>query len=166
MMVEEGYIPLQIMCSRLGISHQTAFDWGRKILAGLREEGEKFSGTTQLDDVWFGYSQKGRKWLKYSRKRGRGNQPGDNGKQTKVIVASDGKQTVLKVAKIGRISKNDIDRTVGGRFKKGEKLVSDAHPSIKGFARECGLEHISFKQNHTKPIRVNMYNESIIRHQG
>jgi Transposase and inactivated derivatives len=144
-MLEEGYIPLQTMCSRLGISHQTAFDWRHKILAGLREEEGKFSGTTQLDDVWFRYSQKGRKGLKYSRKRGSGNKPGDNGKQTKVIVASDGKQTVLKVAKIGRISKSDIDRTVGRRLKKGAKLVSDAHPSIKGFAREHGLEHIFFK---------------------
>jgi len=144
-MLEEGCIPLKTMCCRLGISHQTSFDWRHKILAGLREEDGKFSGTTQLDDVWFRYSQKGRKGLKHSRKRGSGNKPGDNGKQTKVIVASDGKQTALKVAKIGRISKSDIARTLGRKFKKGAKLVSDAHPSIKCFARECGLEHIAFK---------------------
>ena len=57
---------------------------------------------------------------------------------------------MLRVAKTGRISKSDIDRTVGGRFKKGMKLVSDAHSSIKGFARECGLEHISFKSKSHK----------------
>ena len=54
----------------------------------------------------------GRKGRKYSRKRGSGNKPEDNGKQTKVIVASDGKQTVLQVAKIGRITKNDINCTL------------------------------------------------------
>ena len=85
-MLEEGYIPLQTMCSRLGISHQTAFDWRHKTLAGLREDGGKFSVTAQLDDVWFRYSQKGRKGLKHSRKRGSGNKPGDNENRPKSLL--------------------------------------------------------------------------------
>ena len=69
---------------------------------------DKFTAETQIDDLWFLYSQKGRKGLSYDRKRSGSKRQGDNNIQVKIIAASDKKQVEMKVAKIGRISANDI----------------------------------------------------------
>ncbi len=66
----EGYMPIKKIASRVGISVQTAFDWRHKILSGINDKRVKFEGITEIDDIWFLYSQKGRKGLNYSRKRG------------------------------------------------------------------------------------------------
>lgn len=65
-----------------------------------------------MDDLWFLYSQKGRKGLDYARERGGSKRKGDNDFQVKVLAASDKKQLELKVAKIGRISEKDIIQAV------------------------------------------------------
>ena len=67
--------------------------------------------------MWFLYSQKGRKGLSYDRKRGGSKRQGDNNFQVKIIAASDKKQVEMKVAKIGRISANDIIHAIGDKFK-------------------------------------------------
>ena len=66
----EAYYPIKQIAQKVGISVQTAFDWRHKILSGLGREDKSFEGITEIDDIWFLYSQKGRKGLKYSRKRG------------------------------------------------------------------------------------------------
>lgn len=140
----DGIIPLQTMCSKIGISNQTSFDWRHKLIGSIAESKEKFKDDTQIDDIWFSYSQKGRKKLKYSKKRG-GGKPGDNNFTTKVITATDKNQTVMKVARIGRLTKSDIRQQLGDRFKSGAKLISDSHPSIVAFAKDSKLNHVFFK---------------------
>jgi transposase-like protein len=142
----EGYYPLQKLATKVGISIQTAFDWRHKILTGVTDKEKKFEGITEIDDIWFLYSQKGRKGLDYSRKRGGRKGAGDNDFQAKLLVASDRKSTTdLSVAKIGRLSKSDIQRKISGRFAQDCILVSDKHRSIASFAQAEGIKHISFK---------------------
>jgi len=59
----EGYFPLKEMASKIGISIQTVFDWRHKILGGGKDTNVHFDGITEIDDVWFLYSQKGRRHL-------------------------------------------------------------------------------------------------------
>ena len=102
-----------------------------------------------MDDLWFLYSQKGRKGLEYSRKRGGSKRKGDNSFQVKVIAASDKKQVELKIAKIGRISEKDIIHAIGEKFSSSTKLVTDKHKSFEAFAKRVDLEHVSFlSKNH------------------
>ena len=146
---EEGLHTIKYMSSRLDISIQTAFDWRHKILLSIPENKDKFDGETQADDVWFLYSQKGRKGLKYSRQRGGSNKQGDNEFQVKVIAASDKKQVIMKVVKIGRIDQSDIIAAIGDKFNKHDKLVTDSHPSYTAFAKTLRLEHVKFiSKNH------------------
>ncbi len=142
---KEGLLPIKIMAKRVGISIPTSFEWRHKILLSIPKTKNKFSDITQVDDLWFQYSQKGRKNLDYSRRRGGTKRRGDNNFQVKIIAASDKKQVELKVAKIGRISANDILYAIGDKFKKNTKLVTDAHPSYQAFAKEVKLEHIYFE---------------------
>jgi transposase-like protein len=145
-MFEEGFISLEKMAMRLGISIQTAFDWRHRILSTLKPEDMDFKGVTEIDDVWFLYSQKGRKGLTYSRKRGGSSRKGDNDFQVKLLVTADRTQTKdLSVVRIGRIKSSDIQRKVGHRIGRECTLVSDKHRSIASFAKQKNIKHISFK---------------------
>ena len=145
-MFEEGLIPLKKMAKRVGISIQTAFDWRHKILSTLKPEEVNFKGITEMDDVWFLYSQKGRKGLTYSRKRGGSSRKGDNDFQVKMLVTADITQAQdLSVVRIGRITSSDINRKVGHRISTQCILVSDKHRSIASFAKRNDIKHVSFK---------------------
>jgi len=142
----ESYLPIKKIAEKVGISIQTAFDWRHKLLSGRNKEVTKFEGITEIDDIWFLYSQKGRKGLDYSRKRGGSKRAGDNDFQAKLLISSDRKSnTDLSLVRIGRLSKSDIQRKISGRFSIDSILVSDKHRSIASFASSEGIKHISFK---------------------
>jgi transposase-like protein len=147
----DSYHPLKDLKKKVGISLQTAFDWRHKILSTISSKKESFEGITEIDDIWFLYSQKGRKGLDYSRKRGGSNRAGDNDFQAKLLITSDRKaNTDLSLVRIGRIKKSDIQRKISGKLSKNCILVSDKHKSISAFAKSEGIEHISFiSSNHT-----------------
>ena len=145
LMMEE-YYPLEVMAEKIGISYQTAFDWRHKILSTKISEKEDFEDITEIDDIWFVYSQKGRKGLDYSKKRGGSRRAGDNGFQAKLLITSDRKSKKdISLVRIGRIRKSDIQRKISGKLGKGCTLVSDKHRSISSFAKSEGVKHVSFK---------------------
>ncbi len=142
----ESYYPLKQIAKKVGISIQTAFDWRHKVLSGTVKDDKAFEGITEIDDIWFLYSQKGRKGLDYSRKRGGSKRAGDNDFQAKLLITTDrNKTTDMSLTRIGRLKKADIERKISGRFSEGCALVSDKHRSIAAFAKSEKLEHISFK---------------------
>lgn len=144
-MLTEGYLPLWKIAKELGVSVPTAFTWRHKILLSLPGTSSKFEGDTEIDDLWFLYSQKGRKGLEYPRKRGGTKHKGDNDFQVKVLATANKEQVDMRVAKIGRISQADIQRTMGDKFNKKTTLISDKHQSIAAFANSSKIHHISFK---------------------
>jgi transposase-like protein len=141
---DEGLRTIDYMAKKLNISIPTSFEWRHKILLSIPKKKDKFEDEVQADDLWFLYSQKGRKGLKFARKRGGSKRIGDNDFQVKIIAASDKNQVEMKVAKIGRISKIDIIQAIGEKFKKGGKLVTDGHRSFSAFAKSEKLNHVSF----------------------
>jgi len=145
LMLTEGYMSLEKTAKRLNISIPTAFAWRHKILLSLPASVSKFEGDTEIDDLWFLYSQKGRKGLDYSRKRGGTKHKGDNDFQVKMLATANKKQLDLKVVKIGRLSQSDIQRSMGDKFTKKTTLVSDKHQSIAAFANRAKIKHESFK---------------------
>lgn len=171
----EQYLPIKVMSEKIGISIQTAFDWRHKILSGLNIRAVEFNGITEIDDIWFLYSQKGRKGLKYSRNRGGSRRQGDNNYQVKLLITADRQnEKDMSVLKIGRISKSDIQRKIGGKFNESCTLVSDKHRSISAFAKSEGIRHKSFiSSKHTagKDYHVQTVNnmatrlKSVINHQ-
>ena len=142
----ESYYPIKQIAKKVGVSIQTAFDWRHKVLSGMGNEDNDFEGITEIDDIWFLYSQKGRKGLKYSRKRGGSKRAGDNDFQAKLLITTDrNKTTNMSLARIGRLKKADIERKVSGKFSENCTLVSDKHRSIAAFAKSESLKHVSFK---------------------
>ena len=142
----ESYYPIKQIAEKVGISIQTAFDWRHKILSGTIKDDKSFEGITEIDDLWFLYSQKGRKGLSYSRKRGGSKRAGDNDFQAKLLITTDrSKTTDMSLVRIGRLKKADIERKVSGRFSEDCTLVSDKHRSIAAFAKSENLKHVRFK---------------------
>lgn len=145
LMFSEGINNLETLAKRIGISKKTALDWRHKILISLGSEAPVFKKLTEIDGVWFRYSQKGRKGLKYSKKRGRSSHQGDSGFQAKVLITKERKGILdMSFIKIGRLSKKDIARRLSGKFEKTSVLVSDKHRSIASFAKSEDITHESF----------------------
>ncbi len=114
-----------------------------------------------MDDIWFRYSQKGRKGLKYSRKRGRSSHKGDNDFVSKVLMSKErGGELDISLIKIGRLDKSSIEQRLSGKFADTSVLVSDKHPSILSFAKSENLKHETFKseQHGKKDIHVQTVN--------
>ena len=144
-MINEEYTSIKEMAKRFNISIPTAFTWRHKILLSLPEIEDKFEGESEMDDLWFRYSQKGRKGLKYSKKRGYSKHKGDNDYQVKVLTTANSKQTDMKVTNIGRLSKADIQRAMGSKLSSKTMLISDKHQSISAFAKSNSISHQTFK---------------------
>ncbi len=135
---------ISYMTKRLQISTLTAFDWRHKLLLSIPEDNKNLSGEVQCDDIWFLYSQKGRKGLKYARKRGGSKRRGDNNFQAKIITATDKKQVKMNLARIGRITKDDLMRVLADKLSEKASLISDGHRSYAAFAQEMQITHHIF----------------------
>ncbi len=144
-MIHEDYTPVIKMAERFGVSVPTAFAWRHKVLLSLPEMSDKFEGESEIDDLWIRYSQKGRKGLDYSKKRGGTSHRGDSNYQVKILTTTNASQTEMKVTNIGRLSKSDIQRTMGDKLSKKTILISDKHKSIGAYAKANKISHYSFK---------------------
>ncbi len=152
LMFSEGFNTTVNLSKRVGVCQKTGFEWRHRLSISLKNEPSEFKGITEMDDLWFRYSQKGRRGLKYSKVRGGSSHKGDNNFQAKVLVTKARKgEPDISLLKIGRLSKSDIKRKLHGKFKEAAILVSDKHPSIASFAVTEGIEHESFlSKDHVK----------------
>jgi transposase-like protein len=157
----EGY-SLEKCAKLTGISKQTSFDWRHKILSSLRSLSPKeFSGISEIDDIFFNYSEKGSRNLeREARKRGNDHiQQGISHDKVTVLVTCDRqKHKDLQVIKRGRIRKTDIDSAIGDRLDKESTVCTDSHRSFTGYAKDKGLNH---KQIH---VRKGQYVKDKIYH--
>ena len=163
LMFSEDFNTLEALSTRIGISKKTAFYWRHKILISLGSEAPTFKGITEMDDIWFLYSQKGRKGLKYSRKRGGSSRKGDNNFQAKVLITKERESVSdMSLVKIGRLSKSDISRKLSQKFETTSILVSDKHRSISSFAKSENIKHETFIAK--KYVKDEIYHVQTVNH--
>lgn len=151
-MFSEGMNTLKNQSKRVGISKTTAFYWRHRILIAMGCEIPVFKNATEMDDIWLRYSQKGRKGLKYSRKRGRSSHKADNNFQSKIMITKERNGELdMSFIKIGRLSEKDLTDRFSEKFTETSILYSDMHPSIRAFSSSQNIKHESFKaKNHVK----------------
>lgn len=63
----------------------------------------------------------------------------------------------MKVARLGRIKKEDIENAIGKRVSGQTILCSDSHASYKGFAIDKGLEHHTIRVNLKQFVKNKKY---------
>jgi transposase-like protein len=153
---------LDSITENLGISKQTAFNWRHKILSGLQNNDKaNFNGITESDETFFLQSEKGKKKedAKPRKRGGKASKRGISNEQVAVIVTTDRKNELdMTVATMGRISKKDIQDTIGFRINNHSILCSDAHRSYSAFAKEKQIEH------HKLNARKKQYVKQVIYH--
>ncbi len=131
-----------------GISIQTSFDWRHKLLVSFGgASAEEFRGIVESDDLFFTFSEKGKRGLERPARHrgGDGKKPGISEDEVAVIATCDRSGNKdFKVATRGRISKKDLDKALGGKLGKAEALCSDSHRSYGAFARGQQITHKKF----------------------
>ena len=129
----------------LGINKKTAFDWRHKITNSLKGmSDEEFTGITESDETFFLKSSKGSGNLTQKpRKRGKQIRTrGISKDQVAVIVTADRQSSInIDVSGTGRISKEDIAKSIGNKINDQTILCTDGHASFKSFTKEYQIEH-------------------------
>jgi len=147
--------------NKLNINKKTAFDWRHKILSGIENSAKgTFQGITESDDTLFLISEKGSKHLSRNpRKRGgKAKQRGISNEQVSVIVTTDRVSEIdMKVARLGRIKKIDIEKAIGERVTEQTILCSDSHVSYKGFAIDKKIEHHAIRADLKQYVKKKVY---------
>ena len=158
-MKNEGILSIARMAKRLNISIVTAFDWRHKILLSIPQQASLFNDELQCSNLWFLFSEKGRKGLKNPRKRGGSKIKLSNDYKAQLIASSDSKQVEMKLAKIGKITKEDLVRIMGNKISKETTLISDTHSCFVNFAEDIGLKHhrLISKKNQTAEGKTLQY---------
>lgn len=144
-----GGTTIRKAAGELTVNVKTIFDWRHKLLSSFpKSSGQKFSGIVECDDKQLDISEKGNKKLDrkaYKRPSDRTTKRGVSNDKVSIMVATDrsGNMT-MQVAKIGRIDKGSVERTIGGLMLENNVLCSDSHPSIISWAQDKKLEHHVF----------------------
>lgn len=145
----------------LGINKKTAFDWRHKILSSLEDiDKDTFSGITESDETFLLFSEKGQRALaRKGKKRGGGSKKrGISNDQVAVIVTTDrAGQQGLNVATLGRLKKDDIEKSIGERISDKTILCSDSHVSYKGFAKDKLIEHHAVRADLKQYVKDGIY---------
>ena len=129
---------------KLEYTRGTAFNWRHKFLSAVeQDEQTNFEGITESDEIHFLHSQKGKKCKhREPRKRGGGHQRGIHDELATVITVMDRKgNSEFKFSTMGRISKDDIQNSIGERVTERTILCSDGHSSYQAFTKAKKIEH-------------------------
>ena len=133
----------------LDVNMKTIFDWRHKLLSSIATmNGASFSGIVECDDKQLDINEKGKRNLDrdaYKRPSDRTTKRGVSNDKVSVMVATDRNgNPVMRVAKIGRIDAESIEKTIGDLTSADNVLCSDSHPSIISWAKDKELEHHTF----------------------
>lgn len=145
----------------LNINKKTAFDWRHKILSSLEDvDKDSFSGITESDETFLLFSEKGKRTLsrKGKKRGGRSKSKGISNDQVAIIATADrAGQQGWSVATLGRLKKEDIERSIGKRISEKTVLCSDSHVSYKGFAKDNSIEHHAIRADLKQYIKDGIY---------
>jgi len=141
------------------ISIQTSFDWRHKILSALASKAPlKLGKIVECDEMEIALSNKGEHGLKRkARKRGtdfKRNTADKRVTTVQVVTAVDREgNKYLKAVETKRLSSSQINKAIGKKITKGTLLITDEHPSYKGFVKtKSSIVH--------KPINAKLLKKS------
>jgi transposase-like protein len=161
-LLSKGRLPTIREISReLNISMQTAFDFRTKILTAIYEDIELSNNLIEFDEKNFRLSRKGRKGMKYTRKRGK-KLVGDNDFNIKVFISYSRttKKLELYASHMGRTSSNDVENYLG--TKKDLAVYSDKHNAYVKFYKDRDITSNVFKSSdHVSKTKKEVHNQNV-----
>ena len=89
---------------------------------------------------------------------GKAHKRGISNEQVSVIVTTDRVNNFnMKVVRMGRIKKNDIEKAIGDSVNEQTILCVDGHVSYKGFALDKGIEYHVIRSNLKEHVKNKIY---------
>jgi transposase-like protein len=166
-MLGNGVLPtLKVMIKSLKISNQTAFDWRTKILTALYSQASLDSQVVEFDEFFHYISRKGRRGMKYARKRGK-RKVGDNNYTGKVFMAysrSTGKVD-FQFSHMGRTKADDVANYMG--TYSDLHVYSDSHRSYISYFKRGNVAYDKFKAgDHVSKADSKVHNQTINAYAG
>jgi transposase-like protein len=144
-----------------GISINTSFIWRHKLLSCFNKiSAETYQGILEVDELFFPVSEKGsRQMVRPARKRStRVSKRGISDDLVAVIATSDREGNKgFSVAKLGRITKENVSTLLEGKIDKVETLCSDKHVSYKAFTKDKGISHKTIMASHNQRVTEKIY---------
>jgi hypothetical protein len=133
------------------ISHLTAFDWRHKILLSTPENNRKFKGEVYFDDIWFVYSEKGRKFVAEARRRPL-REPFKHREFTcRLISVSDENKTEMKLVRVGDLNFSDYCPAFEDKIGSNSVIYNvSGEQRLKRFVKEQGGKHKFVGDNNQK----------------
>ncbi|ADH98489.1 hypothetical protein Bsel_0967 [[Bacillus] selenitireducens MLS10] len=135
-----------------GVTHVTLFYWRHKLLSALKQtEISNFQGIVEMDETYFLYSEKGQKKIEDRKPRKRGGSAkkrGISNEQVCVLVARDReKVTFSQALGMGRLTKEQLDKSIGHKLSKENVLCTDGWRAFKVYAFEKEMDIYQFKSD-------------------
>jgi transposase-like protein/IS1 family transposase len=148
--------------NELGVHHVTLFYWRHKVLSALEQKQiEQFEGILEVDETYFLFSEKGKKNMRDRKARKRGGVSqfrGISKEQVCVLVGRDrNKNTISKVACMGRIEKTKVEKVIGSLISVDTILCTDGWRGYKTYAKEKGHEHYRIDTKKTGYVIKGLY---------
>ena len=139
-------LSLRQSAAEVGICLQTAFNWRHKILSGLSDvEPDQFTGIVEADELYFAFSEKGKRNLKRPARK-RGGSANKTLKENKfgVLVTTDrsGKKMAKAVGR-GTMKMKELTEALTGKVDKSAILCTDSYRGYKALAESEGFKHIA-----------------------
>jgi len=147
----------------ISIKWTTLFYWRHKVLSAIAKmDFEHFDGIVEMDETYIDYSEKGKRNIegRKPRKRGGGDSKrGISNEKVCILVARDRmKNTVSKVACLGRIRKGQMESILGSKVSSEHILCTDDWKGFKLFSEDKKVkEHYSFNSKSTNRVYKGMY---------
>jgi transposase-like protein len=156
------------------ISLPTSFKWRHRILAALESSQNQviLKGIVESYDLFIAYSQKGQRNLdRAPRKRGKGmfepKKRGISDEKVAVVVSQDRKGSkLIKVARRGRISIDDLEVVLKDKIAPDSILCSDTHHSYIGFATKNNIQHKTIKASAKELVKEGKYHVQHVNQTG
>lgn len=158
---KDGMQSVKKMSERFNISKLTSFDWRHKILASIPQNANYFKDEVFCQDLNFIFSQKGRRGLKASRKRGGYLKLSDPNKLVRVMTISDYIKTDMKLASIGSLKKEHLFKILNNKIKYATKIIAPQHLSFINFYEFAGINYEFIQLKDKKVVKNKSFQQSI-----
>jgi hypothetical protein len=148
---------IRYISKELSLSTATVFNWRHKVLSSFAEVfQQEFKGVVETDDVFIRFNQKGRRKHYRTVKK----KAGVSDNQVAIMMVTDRyKNMDMKVAKLGRINVEDMNRVIDlGRLNENNIVCSDMHRTIESFFKTIGIKHIQIKSSVGEYVKDKIYN--------
>jgi transposase-like protein len=143
------------------ISINTSFIWRHKLLSCFNQiSDQNYTGILEIDELFFRESQKGsRKMTRPSRKRGEpASKRGISEEQVAVIATTDRTGNKgFEAVKLGRITKQNVEKVLENKIDKVETICSDKHVSYEAFTKDKPIKHKTIMASHNQRVTEKIY---------